>query len=195
MEYAEYIKQNVNIVDVVERAGITLRFNKACCPFHQEKTPSFSVHPDKNIFKCFGCGAGGDVIGFVQQFYNIDFMGAVKLLNTEYGLCLDIGREHSRTTDTHRQYAVDMTVKRIYTAKFKRYETALLKYRQKLHNVITNYNPPREIADFSEDYTTAVKCIDRIDYYCDVMAYGSLEDKKDLIGRNEVRNIERMFKQ
>lgn len=50
----------------------------ACCPFHKEKTPSFSVMPDKNAYYCFGCGAGGDAIDFVVAFENISFREAVK---------------------------------------------------------------------------------------------------------------------
>ena len=45
IDYTEYIKENVSIIDIVERAGVNLKHNKACCPFHHEKTPSFSVHP------------------------------------------------------------------------------------------------------------------------------------------------------
>ena len=84
-DYAEYIKERVSIVDVVERAGVNLKHNKACCPFHHEKTPSFSIHPTKNIFKCFGCGVGGDVIEFTKLFYKTDFIGAGKILNDAFG--------------------------------------------------------------------------------------------------------------
>ena len=95
IEYTEYIKENVSIIDIVERAGINLKHNKACCPFHHEKTPSFSVHPKKNIFKCFGCGIGGDVIEFTRMFYNTDFIGAVKILNTEFNLGIEFNKKVS----------------------------------------------------------------------------------------------------
>lgn len=58
----------------------------ACCPFHQERTPSFHVDTGKGVFKCFGCGAGGDVFAFVQQLYGLDFAGAVGRLAQEVGL-------------------------------------------------------------------------------------------------------------
>lgn len=51
-----------------------------CCPFHEEKTPSFSVNSEKEIFHCFGCGVSGDVIDFVQKYYNLDFLKAIKHL-------------------------------------------------------------------------------------------------------------------
>jgi DNA primase len=56
------------------------------CPFHQEKTPSFTVNDSKQMFKCFGCGVGGDVLDFVQQIYRLDFREAVTALATENGL-------------------------------------------------------------------------------------------------------------
>ena len=184
-DYAEYIKERVSIVDVVERAGVNLKHNKACCPFHHEKTPSFSIHPTKNIFKCFGCGVGGDVIEFTKLFYKTDFIGAV----------IDFKQKSGRESNIKSKRETDRIVKNVYSAKFKRCETALLRYRQRLHNIIVNYEPTEEIADFSDRYTKAVKKINTADYYCDVMANGTFEDKRDLIYTKEVRNIERMFKQ
>ena len=53
---------------------------KALCPFHQERTPSFTVNPQRQIFKCFGCGAGGSVFRFVMDYEHIDFIAAVRKL-------------------------------------------------------------------------------------------------------------------
>ncbi|MGL5682582.1 MAG: DNA primase [Marinifilaceae bacterium] len=57
-----------------------------CCPFHGEKTPSFSVSPARGIYKCFGCGKGGNVISFVQEYEGIDFVPAAKLLAAKYNI-------------------------------------------------------------------------------------------------------------
>jgi DNA primase len=59
------------------------------CPFHGEKTPSFHVHPDRGFFKCFGCGAGGDVITFLQKLENMTFGDAVRVLATKAGVELE----------------------------------------------------------------------------------------------------------
>ncbi|HEV7178809.1 MAG TPA: DNA primase [Candidatus Baltobacteraceae bacterium] len=59
------------------------------CPFHGEKTPSFHVHPDRGFFKCFGCGASGDVIGFVQKLENVPFPEAVRMLAAKAGIELE----------------------------------------------------------------------------------------------------------
>lgn len=77
------IRARVDIVDLVgsyvslKRAGTAF---KGLCPFHKEKTPSFTVNPQRQSFHCFGCGKGGDVFSFVMEAENSDFMGAVRLL-------------------------------------------------------------------------------------------------------------------
>ena len=58
------------------------------CPFHAEKTPSFNVNPERGRFKCYGCGAGGDAISFVQEVNQLDFVGAVELLAGRAGIAL-----------------------------------------------------------------------------------------------------------
>ena len=59
---------------------------RACCPFHNEKTPSFMISPEKGIFKCFGCGAAGDVFGFVSKMDNLSWIEAVKKLAGQAGI-------------------------------------------------------------------------------------------------------------
>ncbi len=56
------------------------------CPFHNEKTPSFTVYPETSSYYCFGCGAGGDVIGFVRNIENLDYIEAVKFLADRAGI-------------------------------------------------------------------------------------------------------------
>lgn len=85
----EEIKARCNIVDVIssavplKRAGVNY---KGCCPFHNEKTPSFIVSESKQIFTCFGCGATGDVIEFEKRFYGLTFPEAVQRLAKELGI-------------------------------------------------------------------------------------------------------------
>ncbi len=88
-ETIEQIQAANDIVEVIggyfplKRAGVMY---KAICPFHQERTPSFSVNPQRQIFKCFGCGAGGSVIRFVMNYENLDFIGAAKKLADRAGI-------------------------------------------------------------------------------------------------------------
>src|SRR4029077_12155649 len=76
------------VEDVVRlrKAGSTY---KGLCPFHQERTPSFTVSPGRGTFKCFGCGEGGDAITFVKNTENVDFVGAIELLARRFGVDLE----------------------------------------------------------------------------------------------------------
>ena len=88
-ETIEQIQAANDIVDVVgsyialKRAGAVF---KARCPFHDERTPSFTVNPQRQIFKCFGCGAGGSVIRFVMNYEQLDFISAAKKLAERAGI-------------------------------------------------------------------------------------------------------------
>ena len=88
----DQIRLRADIVDVVQSYVPTLKKNgltwKACCPFHHEKTPSFTVNPDRQIFKCFGCGKGGDVFKFVMELENLDFTSAAEHLARKYGIII-----------------------------------------------------------------------------------------------------------
>ena len=85
----EEIKSRSDIVKVisdyikVQQSGINY---KGLCPFHGEKTPSFYINTSKQIYKCFGCGEGGDVINFIMKIENLEFMDAVKLLAKDCGI-------------------------------------------------------------------------------------------------------------
>ena len=79
-----------------------------CCPFHSEKTPSFHVVPDRQIFKCFGCGKGGGVITFIMEIENLPFVDAVRLLAQRAGMTMPETGENEgyrRRRDTNAYYA------------------------------------------------------------------------------------------
>ena len=82
----ERIKNSVNIVDIIDSYVKLKKAGKdyqACCPFHSEKTPSFTVSENKQMYHCFGCGASGDVISFLMEYLSIEFLDAVKLIGGE----------------------------------------------------------------------------------------------------------------
>jgi len=85
------LKQTIDLVAVIKDRGVTLRKRgkqyKGHCPFHpDEKTPSFAVTPAENLWHCFGCDAGGDVIRFVELMDKVSFPEAVKRLNGHQGI-------------------------------------------------------------------------------------------------------------
>ena len=87
--FIDDLLDRVDIVDVVNsRVPLkkTGKSHKACCPFHEEKSPSFTVAQDKQFYYCFGCGAGGNALSFVMEFDRLDFLPAVELLAKNVGL-------------------------------------------------------------------------------------------------------------
>lgn len=104
MNPVEQIKQKLNIVDVVS-AYVTLQnagnTYKGKCPFHNEKTPSFFVSPERGTYYCFGCGAKGDIFSFVQQFEGLDFMGSLKLLALKAGVELTYNQIKDNKNDLY----------------------------------------------------------------------------------------------
>lgn len=82
-DFLQKVRDNTNILDVVGAYVSLKKKGKrywACCPFHQEKTPSFSVSPEDGLYYCFGCHAGGDVFSFVEKMENLSFTEAVERL-------------------------------------------------------------------------------------------------------------------
>ena len=89
-ELIDEVKSKNDIVDIIGSYISLNDKNKALCPFHSDHSPSFSVHPDKQIYKCFSCGESGNVITFVEKFLGISFQEAVKLLADRAGIKLNI---------------------------------------------------------------------------------------------------------
>lgn len=95
--FLDDLLDRVDIVEVIDRRVKLKKTGKnysARCPFHDEKTPSFSVNPDKQFYYCFGCGAGGNALGFLMEYENIDFPQAVDTLAGTLGL--EVPREQTR---------------------------------------------------------------------------------------------------
>ena len=89
--FVEQLKQRISIVDIVGRSVPLKPKGKnwwGCCPFHNEKTPSFSVNEELGIYKCFGCGEGGDVITFIMKKNNMEYMDAMRELAGMAGMRL-----------------------------------------------------------------------------------------------------------
>lgn len=97
MDNVQSIKEKLDIADFI-RTYVQLspagKNFKGLCPFHKEKSPSFIVSPDRQIWHCFGCGAGGDLIGFLMRYENLEFFEALKVLGEKAGI--DIGKVGSQ---------------------------------------------------------------------------------------------------
>ena len=99
------IQQVIQRADIVEVVGQFVRLKKrgvnyiGNCPFHNEKTPSFNVNPSKGIFKCFGCGKGGDVVSFVEEYEKFTFYETIRWLANYYQIEL----EETETSEDYKQ--------------------------------------------------------------------------------------------
>src|SRR5882672_1588787 len=100
------IKDRLNIADIIgeyitlKKAGTNF---KAVCPFHNEKSPSLQVSPQKQIWHCFGCGEGGDVFTFVQKYENLEFKDVIKILAEKAGVKLPEYRPADPTLQTEKE--------------------------------------------------------------------------------------------
>ncbi|PIR37942.1 MAG: DNA primase [Candidatus Zambryskibacteria bacterium CG10_big_fil_rev_8_21_14_0_10_42_12] len=103
------VKEKADIVDIISsyielsKAGQSFKGN---CPFHNEKTPSFFVSPERQNYYCFGCGAKGDVISFIEQYESLDFVGSLKLLAERVGVELTGNRDSGKRDEIARIYDV-----------------------------------------------------------------------------------------
>ena len=118
-ELLEEIRNRCDLVDIISEyvplkpAG---KGFKALCPFHEEKTPSFMVSPEKQLFHCFGCGEGGNVFNFVMKFEKVDFFEAVKMLAKKAGVTLptDERKENLLYKQKERLYKLNSLVANYY---------------------------------------------------------------------------------
>lgn len=103
--FIEDLKNKLNIVDIIGQ-NIQLKKKGAnywgICPFHSEKTPSFSVNEEKQFYHCFGCGAGGDIIKFVQDYYKLDFNDAIAKICNDNGI--ELPKMTNQTNFNYKRY-------------------------------------------------------------------------------------------
>ncbi|NWC66908.1 DNA primase [Pseudomonas sp. P7758] len=129
--FIDDLLNRTDIVDVVSSRLLMKKAGKnytACCPFHKEKTPSFSVSPDKQFYYCFGCGAGGNALGFIMDHDNLDFPQAVEELAKAAGM--EIPREESGRPHKPRQ-PTDSPLYPLLTAAADFYRQALKSHPQR----------------------------------------------------------------
>ncbi len=136
-----------NPIDAIVGEYITLnkrgRLFTGLCPFHNEKTPSFTVYPDTDSFFCFGCGAGGEVITFIRRMQNLDFIEAVKLLADRAGMRLPTVADDGFTILRRKIYEANREAARFYNTLLYQSEgeeqLAYLKKRGVSDQMITRF--------------------------------------------------------
>lgn len=123
------VRDAVNIVEVISRYVSLKRSGRnymGLCPFHKEKTPSFSVHPEKQIFKCFGCGVGGNVFNFLMQYEHISFFDALKRLAEEAGIQIEVQETTpEEESETERLYEANEVAQNFFQRQLKQSKNVL----------------------------------------------------------------------
>jgi len=132
MSIFDTVLERVDIVDVIGRY-VPLKKNgsnfKACCPFHNEKTPSFVVSQKKQIFKCFGCGIAGNAVGFVKEYEKISAFESAQKIAKQYGIEVNITKfEKQISSKTTLILQVNTLAKQFYQANLKKYGENAQKY-------------------------------------------------------------------
>ena len=153
MNKIQEVKDRVDIVKVAEYFGIK---KKQCCPFHKEKTPSFCISQSKQIFKCFGCGEGGDCITLVSKLLNINAYESAEQINSIFSLGVNFN-------DYMSKYEAN---------RYKQIQEAKERFK-KWHN---------ETLQMLSDYLHSLSKIEKmqkqeiLEYYIDLLIFGTEED-------------------
>ena len=138
------IKSKNDIVDVIGSYINLNDKNKALCPFHDDHSPSFSVQPDKQIYKCFSCGESGNVITFVQKYNGITFIEALKMLADRANIKVDINTTKKVNTKYEKLYEINDTVNKYFKANLLSTEgikaTKYLEERKISKDIINEFN-------------------------------------------------------
>lgn len=141
-KFYEDIRRSVNIFDVVsEYVPLKKRGNKfwGCCPFHNEKTASFTVSTDKDLYYCFGCSTGGDVFNFIMKIENLSFADAARKLAEKYNIPIP---EKARTNEERSQLARDQRLYEVNASAGKYFVACL---NNKLGQTAREYLSNRQI--------------------------------------------------
>lgn len=157
MDKIKEVKERADIIKVAEYFGLKLnRAYKTICPFHKERTASLSFSSSKQIFKCFGCGVGGDCITLVEKLLNINAYEAAKQINNIFGLGVNFDNKTSNL-EVNRYMQEQKAIKR-----FKRWHNETLQMLcDYLHNL-------KGVKKLQQQET--------IEYFIDLLIFGTEGD-------------------
>lgn len=156
-----------DIIQTIEQAGLVLKRNKALCPFHTERTPSFVVNPERQTFHCWGCGEHGDVITFIQKFYNLSFKDACRYLHI------------NKPTSINSEQVIKRTLVNDFRAREQSLKKELTDYYRDFHAITRHLQTMDEVEEFAEDF----HLMPIVEMYLDILTNGTDEDKYNLMKR------------
>lgn len=177
MNKFQEVQQKADIVKVAQYLNLNLnKSNKCLCPFHKENTPSFSISQSKQIFKCFGCGVGGNCITLVSKLLHINNYEAAKQINSIFNLGVDFTNPVSNLEIKKHKGKIEIV------NQFRKWENEtfqlLCDYLHLLWRLEEKYEPKNFDDDLHELYVEALQNKDYIQYLIDeYFIFGTNEDK------------------
>ena len=193
------IKEVLPIDDIVLFYGLKVKTqNKAICPFHKEKTPSFTIYPKNNSWYCFGCSIGGTAIDFVMLMYGLSALDAAKKLDTDFGLELfdykPTQEETHRLTAQKARQQADKGLTKAFEGYINRAYSLLCDYAHMLRDWEANH-ATTSIEDIDKPindlFIEACHRLDYIEYMIDCLIFSDIDEQIRFYGthREELLNI------
>ncbi len=131
----DQVRESTNVLDVVGRYVALKKRGRnyvGLCPFHTEKTPSFTVNPEKQIFHCFGCGVGGNVFRFIMRHENLSFVDTVKRLALEAGIEIPVSQEiRQQASENERLFKANENARRFFQVQLEHAPKTVKDYLKK----------------------------------------------------------------
>ena len=194
----ETIKETLLIADITRFYGVEVkRNNQALCPFHNEKTPSFTIFPKTNSFKCFGCGAGGSVIDFAMLIHGTDALEAAKILDSNHHLGLfdyePTEEERHRLKEEQARREANKGLDTAFKGFMDKAFYLLCDYLHLLHDWKVTHAPKtaQELDTANVLFVEACHKLDYIEYLTDFLLNASIDEQIYFYQthRKELRNI------
>ena len=180
MNIFEEVKERSDILDVARAVGLNLnRYNKCLCPFHNEKTPSFSICSKRQLFKCFGCGECGDSIALVSKLKGLNNYESALYINKLLNLGIEVKEDKSIVTNNK---AKDNKISKIENYNnSKVIIEAFEKWEKDTFLLLSDY---RRYLSEKDDEETA-EMLNIIDYYLDIFTSNDIEEKLEFYKYNK----------
>ena len=180
MNIFEEVKERSDILDVARAIGLNLnRYNKCLCPFHNEKTPSFSICSKRQLFKCFACGELGDSIALVSKLKGLNNYESALYINKLLNLGIEVKEDKSIVTNNK---AKDNKISKIENYNnSKVIIEAFEKWEKDTFLLLSDY---RRYLSEKDDEETA-EMLNIIDYYLDIFTSNDIEEKLEFYKYNK----------
>ena len=197
------IKEVLPITNILHFYGIEVKNqNKAICPLHREKSPSFTVYPGSNTWHCFGCGAGGSAIDFVMAYCGLDALDAAKKLDTDFGLGLfdhkPTQEELHRLKEQQTQREAEKELVKAFEGFIDKAFNLLCEYLHLLNDWKTTHAPKSLNGwdNVNALFVEACHQLDYIEYLIDFMLNADMDEQIHFyqICRKELMNIAKRIK-